>query len=103
MTDEKSGLPADNVKESLDAADRSGYTSPTNIGGYLWSAVVARELGIISRGECTRRLLQTLHTLSRMEHHEPSGMYYNWYDEATGAKLTSRTGSGDRVYPFLSS
>src|SRR6478735_4891180 len=56
MTDAKSGLPADNVKESLDAADRSGYTSPTNIGGYLWSAVVARELGLITAGECTRRL-----------------------------------------------
>ncbi|MGO4343253.1 glucoamylase family protein [Pedococcus sp. 2YAF34] len=103
MTDPGTGLPADNISEGLTAGDRSGYTSPTNIGGYLWSAVVARELGIISRGECTRRLLQTLHTLSRMEHHEPSGMYYNWYDEATGAKLTAWPGTGDRVYPFLSS
>ena len=48
MTDEKSGLPADNIMESLAAADRSGYTSPTNIGGYLWSTVVARELDLIS-------------------------------------------------------
>ncbi|EBM0725714.1 DUF3131 domain-containing protein, partial [Salmonella enterica subsp. enterica serovar Senftenberg] len=103
MTDEKTGLPADNINEGLAVGDRSGYTSPTNIGGYLWSAVVARELGIISRGECTRRLLQTLNTLSRMEHHEPSGMYYNWYDEATGSRLTAWPGTGDRVYPFLSS
>ena len=50
MTDPATGLPADNIPESLAAGDRSGYTSPTNIGGYLWSAVVARELGIISRG-----------------------------------------------------
>ena len=45
MTDAKTGLSADNIKESLAAGDRSGYTSPTNIGGYLWSAVVARDLG----------------------------------------------------------
>jgi putative glucoamylase/uncharacterized protein DUF3131 len=103
MTDEKTGLAADNIPESLAAADRSGYTSPTNIGGYLWSAVVARELGIIDAAECTKRLVQTLRTVLRMEHHEPSGMYYNWYDEATGAKLTAFPGSGDRIYPFLSS
>ncbi|GAA2738104.1 hypothetical protein GCM10009867_27990 [Pedococcus aerophilus] len=103
MTDPKTGLVADNINEGLTAGDRSGYTSPTNIGGYLWSAIVARDLGLITRGECTRRLRQTLSTLLRMEHHEPSGMYYNWYDEATGEKLTSWPGSGDRVYPFLSS
>jgi hypothetical protein len=38
-----------------------------------------------------------------MEHHEPSGMYYNWYDEATGAKLTAWPGSGDPINPFASS
>ena len=64
---------------------------------------MARELGIITAGECTRRLVQTLTTLLRMEHHEPSGMFYNWYDEAAGEVLTSWPGTGDRVYPFLSS
>ena len=38
-----------------------------------------------------------------MEHHEPSGMYYNWYDEATGEKLTVWPTDGNRVDPFLSS
>ena len=103
MTDPKTGLPADNIPESLAAGDRSGYTSPTNIGGYLWSAIVARDLGIISKGECTKRLLQTLNTLNRMEHHEPSGMYYNWYDEASGDKITTWPTDGNRVYPFCSS
>jgi hypothetical protein len=103
MTDEKTGLVADNIPESLDAGDRSGYTSPTNVGGYLWSAIVARELGIISVGECTRRLVQTLNTVLRLTHHEPSGMFYNWYDEKTGEVVTSWPGSGDRVHPFLSS
>jgi hypothetical protein len=103
MTDAKTGLPADNIAEGLTARDRSGYTSPTNIGGYLWSAIVARDLGIITRGECTKRLSQTLHTLLRMEHHVPSGMFYNWYDEATGEKLTTWPTDGNRVDPFLSS
>jgi hypothetical protein len=103
MTHPKTGLPADNITESLAPGDRSGYTSPTNIAGYLWSAVVARELGIISKAECTKRLIQTLNTLLRMEHHKPSGMYYNWYDEATGDKLTTWPTDGNRVYPFCSS
>ena len=36
MTVPATGLPADNIPESLAAGDRSGYTSPTNIGGYMW-------------------------------------------------------------------
>src|SRR6478736_1276206 len=77
------GLPADNLPASRAATARSAYTSPTNIGGYLWSTIAARELGIIPRGEATARLIRTLKTLYRMEHHVPSGMYYNWYDEET--------------------
>ena len=103
MTDPTTGLPADNIPASLAAADRSRYTSPTNIGGYLWSTVVARDLGLINPGECTRRLIQTLKTLLRMQHHTPSGMYYNWYDPSNGAVITTWPDSGDRVYPFLSS
>ena len=103
MTDPATGLPADNIPESLAPAERSGYTSPTNIGGYMWSAIVARELGIISAKDCSARLLRTLQTLNRMEHHEPSGMYYNWYDEATGDALRSWPKTGDPVYPFVSS
>jgi hypothetical protein len=41
--------------------------------------------------------------LETMERHTDSGMYYNWYDPATGAKLTIWPPSGDPVYPFLSS
>ena len=103
MTDPRTGLPADNIPASLAAGDRSGYTSPTNIGGYLWSTVVARELGIITRGEATGRLIRTLKTVERMEHHTPSGMYYNWYDEATAAALHTWPDSGDKVVPFCSS
>jgi hypothetical protein len=103
MTDPGTGLPADNIPASLAASDRSGYTSPTNIGGYLWSTVVARELGLISSGECVRRCDRTLRTVAKLAHHEPSGLYYNWYDEATGEVLTTWPEDGNRVYPFVSS
>ena len=103
MTDERTGLTADNIDGPLTNPNRSGYTSPTNIGGYLWSAIVARDLGLISRTECSGRLAETLSTLSTMARHEPSGMFYNWYDEATSQVLTSWPTDGSTVYPFLSS
>src|SRR4051794_35044141 len=83
MTDENTGLPADNIGESVTNPVRSKYTSPTNIGGYLWSTIVAKHLGIISPQESLRRITQTLTTMKNVVHHEPSGMYFNWYDEAT--------------------
>jgi len=97
------GLPADNISGPLTSPTRSGYTSPTNIGGYMWSTVVARELAIISDRECRRRLTQTLTTMLGLKHHVPSGMFYNWYDEATGAVITVWPQDGSRIYPFLSS
>lgn len=103
MTDPDTGLPADNIDGDLDPGTRSGYTSPTNIGAYLWSTVVARDLGIISRSEARQRLAQTLESVAALERHEYSGMFYNWYDEATGEKLYTFPGSDEQIYPFLSS
>ncbi len=103
MTDEDTGLPADNIGGDLDAATRSAYTSPTNIGAYLWSTVVARDTGLISRREATERARTTLRTVAGLERHEPSGMFYNWYDPETGNKLSTWPENGNPVYPFLSS
>jgi len=100
MTNEKTGLPADNIEGDLSTP--SEYTSPTNIGGYLWSTVAARDLGVIGKREASRRMATTLSTLSNLEVHEPSGMFYNWYSPADGGKLTQWPSSGDVVYPFLS-
>ncbi|WP_166426697.1 hypothetical protein [Labedella populi] len=36
----------------------------------------------------------------RVERHDPSGMFYNWYAPETGAKLTTWPDSGDVVHPF---
>src|SRR3712207_518097 len=62
MTDARSGLPADSLRQD---GTRSVQTSTTNIGAYLWSAVVARRLGFISRRELLTRASRTLGTLER--------------------------------------
>ncbi|MBM2616104.1 DUF3131 domain-containing protein [Actinoplanes sp. LDG1-06] len=100
MTDPATGLVADNIPGDLSAP--AAYTSPTNIGGYMWSAVVARSLGIISARDATQRVEKTLDTLAKLKHHDKSGMYYNWYDPHTGAVLTVLP-DGTQVTPFLSS
>ncbi len=103
MTDPATGLPADNIGGDLTPGSRSAYTSPTNIGAYLWSTVVARDAGLVSRKDARERIDTTLRTVAGLEIHEPSGMFYNWYDPASGAKLTTWPDSGDAVEPFLSS
>ncbi len=101
MTDPDTGLTSDNINADTRVVAR--YTSPTNIGSYIWSTLAARDLGIISPREAQARIAQTLETLASMERHEDSGMYYNWYDPATGEKLTTWPADGSTVYPFLSS
>ena len=95
-----SGLPADSL--GLDGT-RSVQTSTTNIGAYMWSAVVAEDLGIITRGELVGRLSKTLATLGHMERYQPSGQFYNWYDARNGAKLTVWPPTGKPLLPILSS
>jgi hypothetical protein len=99
MTDPASGLPAD----VLDAdGTTSVQTSTTNIGAYMWSAVVAERLGIIGRGELVGRLTKTIDTLAGMERYGSTGQYYNWYDHHTGAKLTVWPPTGAPLTPILS-
>src|SRR4051794_15609064 len=76
MTDARTGLPTDALKAD---GTRDVKTSTTNIGAYLWSAVVANRLGIISDRELTQRLSRTLDTLGGMER-SLGGQYWNWYD-----------------------
>jgi hypothetical protein len=94
-----SGLPAD----SLDGdGTTSVQTSTTNIGAYMWSAVAAERLGILSRQEEVARLRKTIGSLEKMER-GPSGQFYNWYDHRTGAKLTVWPPTGAPLTPILSS
>ena len=56
----KTGLPSDNVSAG---GERSRYTSPTNIGAYIWSTLAARDLKIIKRREARARISRTLETI----------------------------------------
>ena len=103
MTDPATGLPADSVGGDLSPTSRSAFTSPTNIGSYLWSTVAARDLGFITDREAHTRMRQTIDSVADLEQHEPSGMFYNWYDPSTGEKVRIWPENGNVVKPFLSS
>jgi putative glucoamylase/uncharacterized protein DUF3131 len=103
MVNPGTGLPSDNINGALDPASRSKFTSPTNIGMYLWATVSARHLGLISGREAEDRVTRTLTTLGRLPRHQDSGQFYNWYDPATGDKLRVWPVDGSTVFPFLSS
>ena len=84
MTNPTTGLPADKLNAD---GTTSAETSTTNIGAYMWSAIVAERLGIISHTQLVTRLDRTLHSLETMERHSPDGQYYNWYDHNTLQKI----------------
>ncbi len=99
----ETGLPDDNITGDLAPDGRGGYTSPTNIGSYMWSTIVARDLGFIGSREARERLAVTLDSVASLDRHDDSGMFYNWYDPQTLEVLRSFPGSGDVIRPFLSS
>jgi hypothetical protein len=97
MTDPGTGLTADNVEAD---GTRARYTSPTNIASYIWSALAARDMGVISAADAQARIAKTLATLVKLE--RAHGQFYNWYDPATGQRLRTWPADGSRVYGFLS-
>src|SRR5687768_18346452 len=62
MADPGTGLVSDNIGGDLDPASRAEYTSPTNIGAYLWSTIGAKKLGLISKKEAVARVRSEEHT-----------------------------------------
>src|SRR5690349_12794892 len=99
MTDARSGLPADVLNAD---GSTSVQTSTTNIGAYMWSAVVAEKMGLIKRRELVSRLSTTIGTLEGMER-SSGGQFFNWYDHRSGAKLTVWPPTGAPLTPILSS
>ncbi len=73
-------LPPDNVQIEPNKGI-SHRTSPTNIGLYLVSLIVAEQLGFLPPDEMAERIRRTLDTLEKMETWE--GHLYNWYDTRT--------------------
>lgn len=77
VTEASHHLPPDNFQETPRPVIAQ-RTSPTNIGLYLLSTVVARDMGWIGQERALRRLEETLATLQRMRRFR--GHFFNWYD-----------------------
>ena len=80
VSPEDHALPPDNFQEDPKPVV-AHRTSPTNIGLYLLSTLVARDLGWLGTLEATERLEATLATMNRLELFR--GHFYNWYDTRT--------------------
>ena len=80
MSPEDHALPPDNFQEDPKPVV-AHRTSPTNIGLYLLSTLVARDLGWLGTLEASERLEATLATMSGLELFR--GHFYNWYDTRT--------------------
>ncbi len=77
VTAEENFLPPDNFQETPKPAIAT-RTSPTNIGLYLLSTVVARDMGWIGERVALQRMKCTLQTILRMPRHR--GHIHNWHD-----------------------
>lgn len=80
VTAEDNMLPPDNFQEDPHPAV-AHRTSPTNIGLYLLSAIVARDFGWAGTGETVDRLEATFATLTKLPRYR--GHLFNWYDTRT--------------------
>jgi cyclic beta-1,2-glucan synthetase len=89
-------LPPDNVQEDPKPVV-AHRTSPTNLGLYLLSTVVARDFGWLGTVDTVERLEATLETMSRLDRFR--GHFYNWYDtkdlRALDPKYVSSVDSGN--------
>jgi cyclic beta-1,2-glucan synthetase len=77
VTPLENSLPPDNFQEDPKPVI-AHRTSPTNVGLYLLSALVARDLGWLGTWAAAERLESTLQTMFKMDRF--SGHFYNWYD-----------------------
>ena len=77
VTAQENFLPPDNFQETPKPVIAT-RTSPTNIGLYLLSTVVARDMGWIGQNAALHRMKDTLQTIQRMPRFR--GHIYNWHD-----------------------
>ena len=101
MTDESTGLPSDNVEGDL-TDHRRLHLADQHRRLPVVHGDRARPRHHLDREMRATASTTTLTTLETLERNTASGMFYNWYDPATGAKLTTWPDSGDAVDPFLS-
>ncbi len=77
VTADENALPPDNFQEDPKPVV-ARRTSPTNVGLYLLSCVVARDFGWAGTAATVARLEATFATLRRLDRF--NGHFYNWYD-----------------------
>ena len=70
-------LPPDNFQEDPKPTV-AHRTSPTNVGLYLLSTLVARDFGWLGTLDAVERIEATLQTMGKLELFR--GHFYNWYD-----------------------
>ena len=76
VTADEHYLPPDNFQETPQPLV-ARRTSPTNMGLYLLSVVVARDFGWIGTEQSVARLENTLATMRKLEKY--NGHFFNWY------------------------
>jgi cyclic beta-1,2-glucan synthetase len=77
VDEEEHALPPDNFQEDPEPVE-AHRTSPTNLGLYLLSTVVAHDFGWIGILEMVGRLEATLETMAKLR--RVRGHFCNWYD-----------------------
>jgi len=77
VTEEEHDLPPDNFQEDPEPTV-AHRTSPTNMGLYLLSTMVARDFGWIGTADMLQRLEATLKTMTALRRFH--GHFFNWYD-----------------------
>jgi len=77
VNDEEHALPPDNFQEDPEPVV-AHRTSPTNVGLYLLSTMVAHDFGWIGISDMVHRLETTLETMAAMRRFH--GHFFNWYD-----------------------
>ncbi len=80
-------LPPDHFQESP-GGNVAHYTTPTNIGMYLVSALSAYDLGYVGLSELAIRLRVIFESMDKLEHYR--GHLLNWYDSQTLTALPPR-------------
>ncbi|MCJ7433825.1 MAG: hypothetical protein MUO77_10095, partial [Anaerolineales bacterium] len=73
-------LPPDHFQESP-RGNIAHYTTPTNIGLFLVSALSAYDFGYMGLVELAVRLRSTFESMNKLEHYR--GHLFNWYDSQT--------------------
>ena len=80
-------LPPDHFQESP-RGSVAHYTTPTNIGLFLTSALAAYDFGYVGLIELAVRLRSTFESMDKLEHYR--GHLLNWYDSQTLTALPPR-------------